>query len=70
MFNVLLKAVVASNGELTPNFRYIAQLRQQKRYALITSLALADSYTPYIPFNNSWMFQTHLALTERPKSLQ
>jgi len=28
---LLLQAVVASNGELTPNFRYIANLRQQKR---------------------------------------
>ena len=28
---VMLKAVVTSNGELTPNFRYIADLRQQKK---------------------------------------
>ena len=27
----LLQAVVTSNGELTPNFKYIADLRQQKR---------------------------------------
>jgi len=27
----MLKAVVTSNGELTPSFRYIADLRQQKR---------------------------------------